>query len=487
MRFQKVKKQTTTLKPILPLIPEVLASQEDDKSQFVTFEVKTKAGGNNRNTSTHKRSLRLFEDGSPQQWLELVEEVRRIWTQNSTSEGLDRAATLRAVLKGEALIAFEAAIDDSRDEAEEEDPQAITAENVDQAIVQVTKTIFLHCALELQQLWMKRYMRKPEELTTRKMAGAITRINNYLPMFPDATAASKFSESDLIGLLEWSLPEDWRSKFDLDGYIPTMHTKARLIEECEAIERNIVSYNNNDDDNNSRNNKKQKSGNPRAKDKNVGGGEEDRSNRYFCSECGHNPTHNTKRCRKIRWKRQQAQQHASPARKHDGAHKQKEKPFSKRTFRKELNALTRKAARKNCLNLVVKMVERVQAKEAKCAGQTKKSKKDDSSDSGSESDESIQVIENVTKKPKAQKTNVRAVVTGPAKPSEDKAKLAYKLRLANLKKRFDETKATRKLCDTTALEEANFLKKVIQMEEKQCEEESVTSNDSLIPEQMDSE
>ena len=30
----------------------------------------------------------------------------------------------------------------------------------------------------------------------------------------------------------------WRAKFDLDGYIPTLHSKTRLIEDCEAIEMN---------------------------------------------------------------------------------------------------------------------------------------------------------------------------------------------------------------------------------------------------------
>ena len=114
-------------------------------------------------------------------------------------------------------------------------------------------------------------MKKPEDMSTRKMASAITRINNYLPMFPDATNDSKFSETKLVGLLEWSLPDSWRAKFDLDGYRPTLYTKSRLIEECEAIERNMKEYSTNDDRSNN-SNKKQKSENSRAKEKKVGGG-----------------------------------------------------------------------------------------------------------------------------------------------------------------------------------------------------------------------
>jgi hypothetical protein len=108
---------------------------------------------------------------------------------------------------------------------------------VDAALTAVATTVFPHhCALEIQRL--NRGMRKPYELTTRETEAASTRINNALPFFPGTTEASKFSNAEVIGLLEWSLPPSWRSKFDLDGYIPTLDTKAKLIESCEAIERN---------------------------------------------------------------------------------------------------------------------------------------------------------------------------------------------------------------------------------------------------------
>jgi hypothetical protein len=87
---------------------------------------------------------------------------------------------------------------------------------------------------------MNRKMIRPIELTTRQMAACINRMNNALPFFPTATEASKFSEIELIGLLEWSLPATWRAKFDLDSYILTLHTRAKLIEACEAIERSEI-------------------------------------------------------------------------------------------------------------------------------------------------------------------------------------------------------------------------------------------------------
>jgi hypothetical protein len=73
---------------------------------------------------------------------------------------------------------------------------------VDAALTAVATTVFPHRALEIQRLWMNRGMRKPYKLTTRNTAAAITQINNALPLFPGGTDASKFSNAEVIGLLE---------------------------------------------------------------------------------------------------------------------------------------------------------------------------------------------------------------------------------------------------------------------------------------------
>jgi hypothetical protein len=47
----------------------------------------------------------------------------------------------------------------------------------------------------------------------------------------------KFGTYELLEIIEWSLPYEWRAKFDLDRYVPSHHDKARLIAEAEAIEK----------------------------------------------------------------------------------------------------------------------------------------------------------------------------------------------------------------------------------------------------------
>jgi hypothetical protein len=66
---------------------------------------------------------------------------------------------------------------------------------------------------------------------------AIVKINISLPHFPSITENSKFSDKELISLIELSLPQKWKAKFDLDGYIPIEHCKKCLVEACGVIER----------------------------------------------------------------------------------------------------------------------------------------------------------------------------------------------------------------------------------------------------------
>jgi hypothetical protein len=63
-----------------------------------------------------------------------------------------------------------------------------------------------------------------------------------MPVQQKTTEPSKVSEIELIGLLEWSLPATWRAKFDLDSYIPTLHSRTKLIEACEAIDQSKLPW-----------------------------------------------------------------------------------------------------------------------------------------------------------------------------------------------------------------------------------------------------
>ena len=288
MRFPKMQVRRvlkpSPLQPILALVPEALPTKEEEKNKFLSFELKARAG-QPAGSTTYKKYVRVFEEGTPYQWIELIKDVHEIWTQNSINGPTDRTATIRALLKGESLTAFETALEDVRvnPDPEEDEPLQLTIENIEKALAQVAHSVFPHRALETQRLWMNRGMRKPSDLSARKTAAAISKINSCLPLFPGGNQESKFSEPELVGLLEWSLPQMWRNKFDLDGYIPTQGTRAKLIPECEAIERSKINKKESSDNNNNNKKEEKKKGwqnwrNPQKYEGHV--------NVFFCKNCG---------------------------------------------------------------------------------------------------------------------------------------------------------------------------------------------------------
>jgi hypothetical protein len=119
--------------------------------------------------------------------------------------GTDRASTVRALVRGENVVAIETALQDAKITTVGE-TVPISTDHVKEAIKTVTETLFVHPVLETQLLWMNRKLFMPVELITRQMAASMNRLNNALPFFPNIAEASKFLEVELSGLLEWSLP-----------------------------------------------------------------------------------------------------------------------------------------------------------------------------------------------------------------------------------------------------------------------------------------
>jgi hypothetical protein len=87
----------------------------------------------------------------------------------------------------------------------------------------------------------------------------MSRINNYIPFFPNATVLSKYSKEELLNILEFAVPPHWRKAFDLRDYLPTSDNKARFIKECERLEQNETppAKEHDDSDEDRKSNKKQ--------------------------------------------------------------------------------------------------------------------------------------------------------------------------------------------------------------------------------------
>ena len=353
--------------------------------------LKTRADGDGAGP-TYKKKLFRFEEGSPHEWLRTLDDLEELWTQNSVLAGADRLATVRTLLRGDSLSQFESEITDllaNRNFA------FVTPAVVEAGLKAVSKAVFPHRALETQKLWMRRGMKKPKHMATRQLAAAIAKINSYLPRFPGATDDDKFSATEIVELIEWSLPAPWRTKFDLDGYVPTLHSKAKLVEACEAIERNEPDEKSGGKGgSNTKKNKNDK----KSVGKGSGGGSGAAGNKkFYCAKHGWNASHGTDKCFVIK-KEQEAGN--NPSASSTGSRSNPTKQFSRKNFRKEVNlmASAKGSSKRQVLDLYASAVKaeqkKLSAKQAsKPAKKAKKSPEPSDSSDSSDSEMSVQVLE----------------------------------------------------------------------------------------------
>jgi hypothetical protein len=224
---------TKTFLPVLPLVRVKLDPETKDKARYITFELKIRTG-TGPGTPSYKKFVKTFEEGTPQEWMDVLTGLREIWKQNSVNGPTDRAATVAAILKGDSLIAFDSAMEDARTNPEPnegEEPALIpmTVEHVETSLRAVTDIVFPFRALVTQKRWMSRHMKKPYDLPVKKFATALSRINNYLPYFPEGTAESKYTEEELVEIMEFALPTSWRRDMDLKGFVVKDNDKAAAL------------------------------------------------------------------------------------------------------------------------------------------------------------------------------------------------------------------------------------------------------------------
>ena len=339
-----VPKKTMFLVPPLPLVEEDV--EKDKSTDTIEFMLKQRAGATAASAPAYKLKVHRFCEGTVEAWIRVRKAMTELWTQNSMTSASDRVATVQSILRGDSLTVFEASIEELThvtDEDGDEEILPLSEEIVQAALEAVAVTVFPFRALNTQKQWMRRGFRKPKDLPIRKTVAAVSRLNNSIPYFPSGSETDKFSKEELVELLEWSIPQAWRTKFDLDGYIPTAHSKEYFMTQCEQIERNEATQ------------KTVKStqfaGTKRTAHKKDRGSKHkhgktksysDKAEKFYCTEHGKNSTHNTEGCYTLK-NRGSKQGNAS-------AH------LTKKTFRREINALSRGRDKKEVLEMFATVI-----------------------------------------------------------------------------------------------------------------------------------
>jgi hypothetical protein len=128
--------------------------------------------------------------------------------------------TAVAILKGDSLTSYEAAMEDNCTNPDDKSLMVpMTEQHIDDALLAATNQIFPYCALKTQKQWISKYARKPYKMGAKQFVILMSRINNYILFFPNATVLSKYSEEELLNILEFAVPPHWRKAFDLRDYL----------------------------------------------------------------------------------------------------------------------------------------------------------------------------------------------------------------------------------------------------------------------------
>ena len=238
---ETIPKKTMFLVPPIPLVEETKDKDEKpNATDVIEFLLKQRAGST-ATAPTYKLKVTRFCEGTVSEWITFRKAIAELWLQNGITSAYDKISSISTILRGDSLTGFEEKIEElttSIDDDGETVTIALTDETVEEGLNAVAQMVFPFRALETQKQWMRRRMRKPKELPIRKTVAAVGRLNNSLPLFPSGKESDKFTPGEILEILEWSIPESWRAKFDLAGYVPTEFTKERFMTECKAIERN---------------------------------------------------------------------------------------------------------------------------------------------------------------------------------------------------------------------------------------------------------
>ena len=92
-------------------------------------------------------------------------------------------------------------------------------------------------ALEKQKRFMRRKMRKPNEMTTRTYVNHLSRINSEeLIILPPGGVNQRLSDDEIMDIVIYGLPKSWVKEMDRQDFDPFTKTLIQTVEFCERME-----------------------------------------------------------------------------------------------------------------------------------------------------------------------------------------------------------------------------------------------------------
>lgn len=329
-------KNTNPKKRILiaPIPLERPEKKSLSKEQYLTFKLRSNPA--EADSTTYELTVPFFKDGTPEEVLDFVRDVRRVIQGQNITTGPAKYAVMRRLLKADALAAFNSAATEAGNE---------TVANFDVATNGLIKHVFPKRALTTQKRCMRRFMRKPAEWSMRKFMARIVEINGKLKEFPPFGGdAQALPNDEILDLGEYATPNTWQREMIRQDYDPMANSVNDLVNFCERMERTE------DPD---ANEQKAKTGKTKSTEDKIPKKGDNRPKGMWCSWCDMN-NHTTDDCRHVKnMKRRQAQQSypEGKRRKYSWSRKEQEKKDQKKPYepvvtKEQVNAMVDRAIKR---------------------------------------------------------------------------------------------------------------------------------------------
>ena len=212
--------------PPIPFIRE----EEKQASKFNSIAMKLRVNPTDQNSPTYEITVPFFSHGTPQEALDARANLLKIFRGQNITLGTNQCSTVRDVLKGDALNAFNKEIGTLGSE---------TVNNCSAALKVMVTNAFPTKALLRQKKAMRRHFRFTADMTIKGYIARFIELNDLLEQFPaNFDASQKLNNSELLDVMVSGLPRACQDKLAMEGFDPMDDEAAvdDLRSICERVE-----------------------------------------------------------------------------------------------------------------------------------------------------------------------------------------------------------------------------------------------------------
>jgi hypothetical protein len=231
----KRNSQVSVINPPIPL--EKAVEKAYEKGQYTVM--KLRSFPQDEKSPTHDVMVPYFRTGTCEELLDFIEKVRDVFVGQNMTTGKQKFAFIRSVLKSEAIATWNDAAIKQENLAKIADRDIESEEDLEKCFQALVIDVFPRNALTIQTRYMRRFVRKPRDMTVRTFKTRLLEMNSQLAHFPPQfSVEQKLGVDELSDILQTGIPKSWQREMVNQGFdiMDGSKTFQDLVEFCERQE-----------------------------------------------------------------------------------------------------------------------------------------------------------------------------------------------------------------------------------------------------------